>query len=169
MLIQLFTKPIAVFKRIESDESIFSSGSVFLFIIVYSCFTFLNGNDSYSSLLYGIPLVILEFVFLYFISPFIFSKISGLVGGVANSNSMRIVFAASLIPTIPGYAFMMLNDFWYDSFLGSVTFLEGVGSLFQFKILILGLAYYNKFSVKHAMMVLIILFASITILGIPIK
>lgn len=149
MLLHLLAKPITVFKRIDSGEFSFSTGIVILFFLIYSCLILLNGNDSYSSLLSEIPLVGLEFVFLYYISPFIFSKFSRLIGGVANNRDMRIV---------------LLNNFYSDSFSGSVAFLDGFGSLFQFKILILGLAYYNKFSIKHALMVLITLSTFILLL-----
>lgn len=104
--------------------------------------------------------VLVYYVVIHHLLPFILKKISRMVGGVGSKADMRIVLSISLISILPSAVAETITFQISEYFQRTYDLLSFFGTVFQIKFLIIGLSIFNQFSVKHAAMVLIILYAA---------
>jgi hypothetical protein len=174
MLFDLLKNTPKVLNRIDRENDYFISSPIFLLLCIILIakgvvFTGFRKEDVEFTILILLLGAVLAFASLYFIIPLLLSFISKLMGGNANKNNLRIVLALSLIPTIPALLLEIMNAHLHISFFGTQQTMEFIGSIFQLRILIIGLAHYNLFSFKHSAMVLITFYSLLIILGMLVK
>jgi len=141
LLITAFSLAVQSVMRDFSSLKQQSFGTVFLMLVFTTAFLFLAFKYAY---------------------PWLFWKISKLFAGKASLKQMRIVVAFALLPALIFlliYTVLTGIAIFYRSpeilsYNSSITLL--VVSLITFRIAIIGLSYYNKYSYGYALLTLLI-------------
>lgn len=165
LLKHLFVKSNSLFSLLNTEDYNLIRWSVIIILSLNFAIQSFFLDELVLSIISGLIALLLCYLFLTHIIPFFLIQISKWGGGVASKNDLRNVLAISMVPLIP--AFLLENYSQIEGYF--IRSSELAGFLLQcvfLKILILGIARFNKFSTKESAIVLIIFWVFMNMLGI---
>ncbi len=168
LFFHLFIRTNQLFKLITDDD--YQLIRWIVLVLMSLSFTASNYTEighAGAALVSGIFVLATLYLLLVYLVPVIFKAISSWSGGVGTKNDMSNVIFLSLLPYVPA---MLLEG--YSEMSGNYYQSSEIASLIlrcvSLKISILGISYYNVFSIKNSAIVLITFYGTLLVLAMVI-